>query len=81
MIKWIVEYAKCMNIHLAYQGEGVEVRIIKGCPQGGVLSTLLWRMVVDSLFLKLNAKGYTAQAYADDLAIVIGVNTLAQLQI
>ncbi len=28
-------------------------------------------MVVDSLLLKLNVVGYTVQAYADDLAIVI----------
>ncbi len=28
-------------------------------------------MAVDSLLLKLNALGYTVQAYADDLAIVI----------
>ncbi len=39
-------------------------------------------MVVDSLLLKLNALGYTAQAYADDLAIVIQgkhLNTVADL--
>ncbi len=59
------------NVHLTYQGESVEARVVKGCPQGGVLSPLLWYMVVDSLLLKLNALGYTAQAYADDLAIVI----------
>ncbi len=62
---------KCGNIHLTYQGESVEARVVKGCPQGGVLLPLLWCMVVDSLLLKLNALGYTAQAYADDLAIVI----------
>ncbi len=62
---------KCRNVHLTYQDESVEARVVKGCPQGGVLSPLLWCMVVDSLLLKLNTLGYTAQAYADDLAIVI----------
>ncbi len=49
---------KCRNVHLTYQGESVEARVVKGCPQGGVLSLLLWCMVVDSLLLKLNALGY-----------------------
>ncbi len=35
------------------------------------MSPLLWCMVVDSLLLKLNAMEYTAQANANDLAIVI----------
>ncbi len=71
---------KCKNIHLTYQGESVEARVVKGCPRGGVLSPLLWCMVVDSLLLKLNTLGYTAQAYTDDLAIVIHgkpVNTVS----
>ncbi len=71
VIRWIVNMLKCRNVHLTYQGESVEARIVKGCPQGEVLSPLLWCTVVDSLLLKLNALGYTAQAYADDLAIVI----------
>ncbi len=46
------------------------------------MSHLLWCMVVDSLLLKLNALGYTAQAYANDLAIVIQgkhLNTVTDL--
>ncbi len=67
---------------MTYQGESVEARVEKGCPQKGVLSPLLWCMGVGSLLLKLNALGYTAQAYADDLAIVIQgkhLNTVADL--
>ncbi len=51
--------------------ESVEARVVKGCPQGGVLSPLLLCMIVDNMLLKLNAMGHTAQAHADDLAIVI----------
>ncbi len=67
---------------MTYQGESVEARVVKGCTQGGVLSLLLWCKVVDRLLLKLNALGYTAKAYADDLAIVIRgkhLNTVAYL--
>jgi RNA-directed DNA polymerase len=44
----------------------MEVKVTRGCPQGGVLSPLLWSLVVDDLLVKLNSRGYYAQAYADD---------------
>ncbi len=77
-----VKMLKCRNIQLTYQGESVEARVVKGCPQGGVLSPPLWCMDIDSLLLKQNALRYTAQAYADDLVIVIHgkhLNTVADL--
>ncbi len=46
------------------------------------MSPLLWCIVVNSLLIKLNALGYTAQAYADNQAIVIRskyLNTVADL--
>ncbi len=78
--RWIVNMLKCKNIHLTYQGESVEARVVKCCPQGGALSPLLWCIVVDSLLLKLNTLGYTAYAYAGGLVIVIHskhLNTVA----
>lgn len=47
------------------------IRATKGCPQGGVMSPLLWCLVVDSLITRLNNAGFYTQGYADDLAIVI----------
>ncbi len=55
VIKWTVNMLKCRNIHLTNQGENIEARVVKGCPQGGLLSPLLRCMVVDSLLLKPNA--------------------------
>ncbi|KMQ88925.1 lian-aa1 retrotransposon protein [Lasius niger] len=43
----------------------------RGCPQGGVLSPLLWCLVVDRLLEDLNDRGIYAQGYADDLAILV----------
>ncbi len=45
-------------------------------------SSLLWCIVVDSLLLKLNALEYTAQAYTNELTIVIQgkhLNTVTDL--
>ena len=44
----------------------------RGCPQGGVLSPLLWSVTVDDLLPKLSAEGYNCFGYADDLAISHG---------
>jgi hypothetical protein len=46
------------------------VAVSKGCPQGGVLSPLLWCLVVDELLVGLNGGGVYAQGYADDLCLL-----------
>ncbi|CAK1590212.1 unnamed protein product [Parnassius mnemosyne] len=39
-------------------GESQPIQIKKGCPQGGVLSPLLWNMVINELISKLNANHF-----------------------
>lgn len=45
--------------------------VTKGCPQGGVLSPLLWVLVANELLESLNKDGIYTIGYADDLAIMI----------
>ncbi|XP_020296294.1 uncharacterized protein LOC109861173 [Pseudomyrmex gracilis] len=45
--------------------------LAKGCPQGGILSPLLWCLVVDKLLYKLQKTGFLAFGYADDVAIIV----------
>jgi hypothetical protein len=52
-------------------GETLRVVAARGCPQGGVLSPLLWSLVVDDLLWGLNNNGYCTVGYADDIAILI----------
>ena len=53
-------------------------KITKGCPQGGVLSPVLWNLVVNNLLNKQanEIPGYL-QAYADDLVILTEGDDLA----
>jgi hypothetical protein len=44
------------------------VSVTRGCPQGGVLSPLLWGLVVDNFLWELNDSGYYTVGYADYLA-------------
>lgn len=43
----------------------------RGCPQGGVLSPLLWTILVDELIWTLNSLGFITICYADDIVIII----------
>ena len=44
----------------------IELQAIKGTPQGGVLSPLLWNIAVNDLLRKLVFEGCKVVAYADD---------------
>jgi retron-type reverse transcriptase len=46
------------------------VLVNRGCPQGRVLSPLLWNMVVDGLLRKLYNAHYQGQGYADDVVLL-----------
>ncbi len=45
--------------------------MVKGYPQGRVLSPILWNLVVKRLIEELNSKLYYTQGYANDVVIVI----------
>ena len=42
-----------------------------GCPQGGVLSPLLWCLVVDELLHQLSGQVYHPIGYADDILVIV----------
>jgi len=46
------------------------VEVSRGCPQGGVLSPLLWCLVFDGLTARLNGCGVYSQVYADDICLL-----------
>ncbi|CAB3261689.1 unnamed protein product [Arctia plantaginis] len=47
--------------------------VARGCPQGGVLSPLLWNIVVDELIAQPNDQRFLTIGYADDLTILISL--------
>lgn len=54
-----------------YENSGKTEEVNRGCPQGGVLSPILWNIVVDSLICTLNSTGYNTEGFADDLVILL----------
>jgi Reverse transcriptase (RNA-dependent DNA polymerase) len=54
--------------------EQVTVKTTRGCPQGRVLSPLLWSLVIDELLNDLDRQGYEVIGFADDLVITVRGN-------
>lgn len=69
--KWIGSMLRCRRVKATLQGESVEVTPTRGCPQGGVLSPLLWNLVVDGLLVELTDAGIYIQGYADDIVLMV----------
>jgi hypothetical protein len=56
-------------VHAFLTGSSLTARVAGGCPQGRVLSLLLWNLV-DELLVGLNDQGLCAMGYADDIVII-----------
>ena len=70
-INWIIKMLSGRSVEATVCGTTTKLGVTRGCPQGGILSPILWCMVVDSLLVKLNESGIPTQGYSDDLASVI----------
>lgn len=68
---WILGmlHNRCIRFDLGESS--LSATVPQGCPQGGVLSPLIWSIVVDSLLVLLNSSGYFTVGYADDIVILI----------
>ncbi|GJQ83786.1 hypothetical protein Trydic_g5647 [Trypoxylus dichotomus] len=45
--------------------------VVVGCPQSGVLSPLLWCLLVDDLLFDLREAGFYSQGYVDDVTMMV----------
>lgn len=71
LVKWIEVMLKGRFTELELKDERRTVRAVRGFAQGGVLSTLLWNLLVDSLLSELRVNGFETTGYADDGTIQI----------
>lgn len=68
--RWIGSMLECRMVQTTLMGQTLTAKVAGGCPQGGVLSPLLWNLVVDELLVKLGNQGHNTVGYADDIAII-----------
>lgn len=78
---YVKAWIKYMLSHRTIYIEGGQVKVTatKGIPQGGVLSLLLWIIIMNSLLKRLSDLGFISNGYADDLNINCIGNYLSTL--
>jgi len=69
--RWIRSMLECRLVHISFMGSSLTAKVAAGCPQGGVLSPLLWNLVVDRLLIATNDPGFSTSGYADDIVIIV----------
>ena len=76
-VHWIENLQRHRTVQVELNGEKIKREVVKGNPQGGILSPFLWNCVLNSLLVDLRNRGFHVQAYADDVAILVtGTNML-----
>ena len=71
LINWIENLLTYRMVHAELYSTKTKREIVKGNPQGGILSPFLWNCVLNNLLMELHSKKFYVQAYADDLAIMV----------
>ena len=68
---WINSMLSNRHLNSSLRQADIKKISTRGCPQGGVLSPLLWNLVADGLLEKLNDRGIPTYGFADDYLLLI----------
>jgi hypothetical protein len=68
IVQWIRATLEGRLVAATLSGFSKRVAVSSGCPQGGVLSPLLW-CLIDDLITRLNGGGIYTHGYADDTCL------------
>ena len=71
IIKWYEFYLNNRFSTVSLTNKKVHRKIVKGTPQGGVLSPILWNMAFDSLLNMFNNDFVQIHGFADDACLVL----------
>jgi len=63
--------SRLILVHTSIMGSSLVAKVVRGYPQGGVLSPLLWNLAVDRLLPVTNDLGFSTFDYADDIVITV----------
>ena len=73
---WYKNYLTSRYLHLEVKGIEISREVSIGCPQGGVLSTLLWNIAFYDLLKIFDRTGIVIIGYADDGGIMVTGNNI-----
>ena len=69
--RWIRSMLESRLVHTSLMGSILTARVAGGCPQEGVLSPLLWNLVVDKLLAVENDPDFSSFGYTKDIVIIV----------
>jgi hypothetical protein len=69
--RWFEFILRGRLVHTSLMGSSITAKVMRGCPQGGVLSPLLLNLVVYRLLTVTNDLGFSTVGYADDIVIIV----------
>ena len=70
MSNWYTNLLKGREVTASLQGVAKTITPGRGSPQGGILSPLVWNLVMDSLLKEFQAGPVKAVGYADDIIVM-----------
>ena len=82
IISWYNFYLKHRTAYTEIKGIFSSVKVQRGCPQGGILSPLVWNLVFESFIELYNSSPAQCRCFADDGALSVhGIdpNTLVNI--
>ena len=68
--RWIIQMLANRQLVASRGSATLSGSVNRGCPQGGILTPLLWCMAVDDLVEELDSRGLDVVAYADDITFL-----------
>ncbi len=71
IVRWYMSLLKGRRVHAEVQGQRTHVIPHRGSPQGGVLSPLVWNLILDSLLRTFQKDSIRVLGYADDILLYI----------
>ncbi len=75
LVAWYDKVLRTRIIKADLQGEEKSLCPTKGSPQGGVLSPLVWILIMDSLLTKFQVGPIRVTGYADDVLLLVAGNS------
>jgi ribonuclease HI/retron-type reverse transcriptase len=70
ILMWLHKYLLSRRAVVEHRGVNKTRRLVKGTPQGGVLSPVLWNLAFDEVLVLLDDSAIKACGYADDLVLI-----------
>ena len=84
IINWVFNMLTTRTVYSELGSSSCSKSVSRGTPQGGVISPLLWLLVVNTILKPFEDEGIKVVAYADDVVVLVRgkrkfLNTLSEL--